>query len=123
MECERPHAGIAATWVVRMTAAYAVAILVLSSADLAFEWRAVLGRSTPTTRGVGLSVGYFGAWEVPTDPAGVKARLHAPDFGFAGPTLVARSSDSRVFLIAPWAGLAVAWFAHLAWALTRRRRI
>jgi hypothetical protein len=105
-----------------MTVAYTLAILILSSADLAFEWRAVLGRPAPTTRGVGLSVGYFGVWEVLSEPAGLRARLHAPDFGFAGPTLVARGSDGRVFLIAPWAGLAVAWFAHLAWALTRKRR-
>ena len=121
MAFARPSPAITATWVARMTVAYAAAILLLSSADFAFEWRAAVG-ATATTRGVGLSVGYFGVWEVPTEPAGLKARLHAPDFGFAGPTLVTRGSDGRVFLIAPWAGLAVAWFAHLAWALTRRRR-
>jgi len=117
----RPVSAITASWVVRMVIAYAAAILFLSSADFAFEWGTAFG-ATPMTRGVGLSVGYLGVWEVPTKPDGVKARLHTPDFGFAGPTLIARGSDGRVFLIAPWAVLAVAWFAHLAWALTRKRR-
>jgi hypothetical protein len=119
---DRLGSGHRAPWIARITFAYAVAILLLSSADFSFEWRARVGGSTQTTRGVGLSVGYFGVWEVPTEPAGLRARLHTSDFGFAGATLVARGTDSRVLLVAPWAGLAVAWFVHLAWALMRRRR-
>lgn len=121
--------GITATGIAKMTIAYALAILSLSSADFSFEWRAVLDDSTLRNRGVGLAVGYFGAWEgssqpweVRPQPAGLKARLHAPDFGFAGATLVARGPESWGFLIAPWAALSVAWFVHLAWALTRKRR-
>ena len=124
-----PSPGIVPTRIARMTIAYALAILFLSSADFSFEWRAVLDDSTLRNRGVGLAVGYFGGWEglsqpweVGSQPAGLKARLHAPDFGFAGATLVARGPESRAFLIAPWSALSVAWFAHLAWALTRKRR-
>ena len=84
-----------ATRVVRMTVVNALAILFLSSADLSFEWRAGSEPSTHTTRGVGLSVGYFGVWEVASEPAGLRAALHVPDFGFAGAVLVARGPDSR----------------------------
>ena len=121
--------GIPATRIARMTIAYALPILFLSSADFSFEWRAVLDDSTVKNRGIGLAVGYFGAWEgssqpweVGSQPAGLKARVHAPDFGFAGATIAVRGPESRAFLIAPWSALSVAWFAHLAWALTRKRR-
>jgi hypothetical protein len=112
-----------------MTIAYALAILFLSSADFSFDWRAVLDDSTVKNRGIGLAVGYCGAWEgssqpweVGSQPAGLKARVHAPDFGFAGATIVVRGPESRAFLIAPWSALSVAWFAHLARALTRKHR-
>jgi hypothetical protein len=111
------------TRVARMTFAYALAILFLSSADFSFDWRAVLDDSTLTTRGAGLSVGYIGVWEhVSDEQLGLKAGLHAPDFGFAGATLMAHGQGGRVALVAPWAALSVAWFLHLAWALARRRR-
>jgi hypothetical protein len=109
--------------IARLTVAYILAILVLSSADLSLEWRAAPEASMPKARGVGLAVGYFGAWEVASPPAGLKARLHAPELGFAGATLVARGPDSWAFLITPWCALAVAWFAHLAWTLTRMSRV
>jgi hypothetical protein len=114
--------GIMATRIVRITIAYAVAIPFLSSADFSFEWRAVRDQLTPRTRGVGIAIGYLGVWELISEPAGVRGRLHAPDFGFAGATLVTRGPESRVFLVAPWSALAVAWFAHLSWALIRKRR-
>ena len=117
-----PSPGIRATRIARLTIAYALAIVFLSSADFSFEWRAGHDDLTLRTRGIGLAAGYLGVWELVSEPAGFRARLHAPDFGFAGATLVTRGPDGRVFLVAPWSALTVAWFGHLAWALTRRLR-
>jgi hypothetical protein len=109
--------------IARLTVAYTLAILFLSCADFSLEWRAAPDGSMPRTRGVGLAVGYLGAWGGVSPPAGLKARLHAPELGFAGATLVARAPDGWAFLITPWCALAVAWFAHVAWASTRRSRV
>jgi hypothetical protein len=46
----------------RVTIAYAAAILVVSSVDLSYEWRAHRDISTSVTRGFGIGGGYVGIW-------------------------------------------------------------
>jgi hypothetical protein len=105
-----------------VTLAYAPAIFVVSSVDLSYEWRAHLDGSDLVTRGFGIGSGYAGIWELGSESAGLRARVHRPDFGFAGVTLIAQVPPSRLFLIAPWSILAAAWVVHVGWMFLHRSR-
>jgi len=60
--------------------------------------------------------------ELASESHGLRARVHRPDFGFVGVTLIAHVPPNRVFLIAPWAVLVVAWLGHVGWMLIRGKR-
>jgi hypothetical protein len=114
--------GITRHLFARVTIAYAVAILVVSSVDLSYEWPVHLDRSTSVSRGFGIGTGYVGIWELGSESQGLRTRVHRPDFGFAGVTLIADVPPSRVFLIAPWSVLMVAWLGHIGWMFIRGKR-
>ena len=106
----------------RITFAYAASIFLLSVLDLFYEWPIHRDGSNTITQGCGNAAGYAGVWEHGTQAAGLGARLHRPDFGFAGPTLITDVPPTRLSLIKPSCVLVPAWLGHLGWAAIRRRR-
>ncbi len=110
----------------RLTAAYLIGVLLLSSIDVTYNWFSPLvneaGQSTDWYEMVGLRAGFVLVANHEGRPAdGIVTGVHLPQFSPPLPFFAGAGPEGGVVVIAVWFLDLVAWSIHLLIRLRARR--